>query len=90
MKHVSEAKHYSEMSLQEYNEAKASGMFWEVWPDATGNPDEDLECVVVDIDSYCTGKARVDSLGFIIGVDDVTKRTRYFYDIIDEEAVYDF
>lgn len=66
-------KHYSEMSLQEYNKAKSSGMFYEVWPEATGNPDEDLQAVCV----------LYEPAGLLVGA-------RFFYDIIDEEAEYEF
>jgi hypothetical protein len=60
-------KKLGELSLQEYNKLKQSGMFWEIYPESTGNIDDDLECLMY-----------VSEDG-----------THIFYDIRDEEAVYE-
>ena len=78
-------KHYSEMSLQEYNKAKASGMFYEVWPEATGNVDEDLEAVCLHISRSVV---YVEAGGNL--APNVHYKRKYFYDIIDEEAEYEW
>lgn len=62
-----------ELSLQEYNMLKELGMLWEIFPEATGFVNDDLDAVVVYKDvNLQTGKACL------------------FYDIIDEEAEYEW
>jgi hypothetical protein len=65
-------KQLGELSLQEYGTLKQIGMLWELFPDATGNVDDDLDCVVWrEFEVGIHGKLRV----------------KYFYDIEDEENV---
>jgi hypothetical protein len=64
-------KALGELSLQEYNKLKQTGMFWELYPEATGCVDDDLECVV-----WATHT--IDSAGNV--------SFQQFYDIRDEEA----
>lgn len=61
-----------ELSLQEYNMLKELGMLWEIFPEATGFVNDDLEAVIVEK---------------TVGLDSPVK---YFYDIIDEEAEYEW
>jgi len=42
-------KRLGELSLQEYNKLKRTGMLWEMYPDATGNVDADLECFCYEL-----------------------------------------
>jgi hypothetical protein len=64
-------KQLGELSLQEYEKLKQAGMLWEMYPEATGCVDDDLECV-------CWAKYIRDSAGNV--------SFQQFYDIRDEEA----
>ena len=66
-----------DLTLQAYSRLKASGMLYEFYPEATGKPDDDLQAVVV-------------RTGMINTVDNPKYIKHYFYDILDEEAEYDF
>ena len=66
-------KELKDLTLQEYNKIKSVGMLFELFPLATGNPNVDLEAVLVYVDN----------------LDDRSKQTTYFYDIADDEAVYE-
>lgn len=57
----------SRLSLQEYSSLRQTGMLWEMYPEATGNVDDDLDCL-----KYVSDDG-----------------THIFYDIRDEEAVYE-
>jgi hypothetical protein len=46
-------KALGELSLQEYNKIKGSGMFWELYPEATGSVNDDLE-------TFCYERTRDD------------------------------
>ncbi len=46
-------KQLGELSLQEYEKLKQSGMLWEIYPEATGRVDDDLEC-------FCYERTRED------------------------------
>jgi hypothetical protein len=46
-------KALGELSLQEYNKMKGSGMFWELYPEATGSVNDDLE-------AFCYERTRED------------------------------
>jgi len=65
------SKSLDELSLQKYNSAKNSGMFWEFFPEATGGINQDLQAVRVNIHTTKdeNGKTKV----------------QHFYDIIDED-----
>ena len=62
-----------DLTLQAYKTLKASGMLYEFYPEATGNPNDDLQAYTV---AY--------------HYNELTGDRKYFYDIQDEEAEYDF
>lgn len=66
-------KDLKDLTLQEYNKIKSVGMLFELFPLATGNPNADLEAVLVYVDH----------------MDNPFKLPTYFWDIIDDEAVYE-
>lgn len=78
-------KPLQDLTLQEYEKLKASGMFWVYYPEATGNCNKDLQAI-------CVGDAlvfkRFSSPGSYTNQSKYVKS--YFYDIIDEEAEYEF
>ena len=78
-------KMLNELSLQEYNHLKQSGILWECYPGATGNIDDDLDAVC-QIEEHNYKK----EIRFGI-VHRVPTKKRFFYDIIDEEVTdYDW
>ena len=78
-----------DLTLQAHSRIKASGMLYELYPEATGNPNDDLQAYAVAYrngDTVRLTRDSRDSLGIC------TRRIPkvYFYDIQDEEAEYDF
>lgn len=74
-----------DLSLQEYEMLKASGMFWVCYPEATGNCNKDLQAVCVGDHTVCSEVFHPLSntpIGHRI-------YRSFFYDIIDEEAEYE-
>ena len=62
-----------DLTLQAYKRIRASGMLYSVYPEATGNYNDDLQAYPI---------------GYLD--DNLTGGLKYFYDIQDEEAEYDF
>lgn len=70
----------NELSLQEYNHLKSTGILWEVYPEATGSIDDDLDAVCqIEDQSY----KKENHFGI---VHKIPSKKRFFYDIIDEEV----
>lgn len=79
-------KQLGELSLQEHTTLKNMGMLFEMYPDATGNVDDDLQAVRVD--AYTKADWSVTKQ---VGKTVLPRvKTVFFYDIIDQEAEYDW
>lgn len=82
---VTGRKRLGELSLQEYECLRSSGMLWEMYSNATGNVDDDLQAICIDAyakeDWSVTNQAGRAVLPRV--------KTVFFYDIIDEEAEYE-
>ena len=88
-------KNLEDYSLQEYNKIKDSGIMWVYYPHATGCASRDLQAVCVKSEAVCPSVSS-DIVGYdglrkvVIGsVLTSTGISKHYYDIIDEDAVYD-
>ena len=80
-------KELKDLTLQEYEGLKKTGFLWEFYPEATGDVDEDLDAVcvkLISVDGIERTKYKTHSK-----ITETSIR-RFFYDIIDEEAEYDW
>lgn len=71
-----------QLSLQEYESLKDTGMLWVYYPEATGNYNCDLEATVVNVVKMFTPIVTHYA-------SDRHSVKVYFYDIIDEDAEYE-
>ena len=67
-----------ELNEEQYLSFKTSGMFWVYYPEATGIFEKDVDLAVC----VRTKKYNIE--------DYYNYDTKHFYDIIDEDATYDF
>jgi len=75
----------NELSFQEYNHLKSTGILWEYYPGATGDIDSDLDAVCQIEEQNCKKEIRCGT------IHKVPTKKRFFYDIIDEEVTdYDW
>ena len=81
-------KELKDLTLQEYEGLKKSGLLWEFYPEATGGAYEDLEAVCVK--SVISDVLVRDVLSADRKKLTEIKSRRFFYDIRDEEAEYDW